>query len=118
MFLGLIVLVVVFFVVKNTNNKDSEEKDSGSTLIDVAPEDRPVVSLIPTSDGHYLKLVIENIVIQAQELDYELLYQTGENITQGIPGSVELGQGSSFELDLLLGSESSGKFRYDEGVEE
>ena len=50
-------------------------------------------------------------------MDYELLYQTGAGVTQGVPGTVKLSGQESFEAELLLGSESSGKFRYDEGVE-
>jgi hypothetical protein len=51
-------------------------------------------------------------------LDYELVYQVPGGVQQGVPGSVTLGDRSEFEAELLLGSESSGKFRYDEGVEE
>ena len=44
--------------------------------MDVALPERPVVSLTPTIDGHYLNLKIEKIVIDAKSLDYELLYKT------------------------------------------
>lgn len=112
---GLLVLVITFFVVKKFRQPKVETTDEESVLIDVALKDRPIVSLVPRSDGHYLKLKIDKIVIPATSLDYELLYQTKE-ITQGVPGTVTL-VGKTFEVELLLGSESSGKFRYDEGVE-
>lgn len=37
--------------------------------------------------------------------------------TQGVPGTIKLTGQKEIERDLLLGSESSGKFRYDEDVE-
>lgn len=112
---GILVLGLVFFFVNKTKNIEEVDTSDESVVIDVAFVDRPFVALIPTNDGHYLKLKIANIVIPAKTLDYELLYQTKDDLTQGVPGSVNI-TGDSFEVDMLLGSESSGKFRYDEGV--
>lgn len=113
--LGVIVFVVTFFVVRGKNTAPIDPNDE-SSLVEVSLEEMPIVSLIPTKDGHYLKLKVENIVVKGvSSMDYELLYQTAADITQGVPGSVEV-SGESFETDLLLGSESSGKFRFDEGV--
>ena len=114
--IGAAVLTGAFFFVKSRRTTDTD-KEEESTLIEVAPKDRPVVSLTPTTDGHYLKLRIEKLLSGAESLDYELLYQTSDNITQGVPGTLALGSEKEFETDLLLGTESSGKFRYDEGVE-
>ena len=81
--------------------------------------DRPQTSLTPTEDGHYLKLAVMGIkVAKAEALDYELLYKTADGITQGVPGSIKLQGQTDIERELLLGSESSGKFRYDDGVTE
>jgi len=55
--------------------------------------------------------------IEAESLDYELLYKLPDGRTQGVPGTINLSGQKEIERDLLLGSESSGKFRYDEGVE-
>jgi hypothetical protein len=62
---------------------------------------------------------IENLgkVQGAASIDYELLYKVTNGTTQGVPGNIPLKGESSLERDLLLGSESSGKFRYDAGVE-
>lgn len=113
--LGVVVLIISFIFIRSTNSKkgvtDSEVE------AEVSFKDRPVASLTPTSDGHWLKLKIEKITLaKAHSLDYELLYALPDGRTQGVPGTVELGEEKSFERDLLLGSESSGKFRYDEGV--
>lgn len=111
--LGLVVVVVGFLA---TRNRDEEVKEETTLLLDVPLEDRPIASLTPNEDGHWLKLVIDKIKVDAASLDYELLYKVADGRTQGVPGSVKL-DGTPIERDLLLGSESSGKFRYDEGVE-
>ena len=114
---GVVVVVVVFFVVKG--KKDAvEPEDEETALLNVVLADRPVVSLTPSEDGHYLNLKVEKIVINAESVDYELLYKNTEGTTLGVPGMQNLDGIDSFEAELLLGSESSGKFRYDEGVEE
>ena len=118
LFAGVIVVVAVFFVLRGRGKKvDVSEKETA--LIEVALEDRPIVSLTPSEDGHYLNLKIEEINIpSADTMEYELLYDVPGGVTQGVPGTVEIKGMSSFNAELLLGSESSGKFRYDEGVEE
>jgi len=114
-FVGLLVVGLgLFFVLRKP--KDVEEEDT-SSLIEVLAADRPVTTLTPTDDGHWLNLLIDKINIDAESVDYELLYQLPDGRTQGVPGTVTL-DGSKIERELLLGSESSGKFRYDEGVEE
>ncbi|HLD91861.1 MAG TPA: hypothetical protein VI795_00530, partial [Patescibacteria group bacterium] len=81
--------------------------------------DRPFASLTPTTDGHYINLKIEKIKVpKAVSMDYELLYSLPDGRAQGVPGTADLKDQVTFERKLLLGSESSGKFRYDEGVEE
>jgi len=111
------VVVITFFVVKNKLQKPAVEEEE-SALIEVSLNERPIASLTPSEDGHYLNLLVDKIVIDAESMDYELLYTTGAGLTQGVPGMVVLSGRDSFEAELLLGSESSGKFRYDEGVEE
>ena len=107
---GAVVLIAVvgFFVLRGSANQDFR---------DLALTERPYVSLVPRSDGHWLKLTIENFKVEgASTLEYELIYQVPEGTTQGVPGTVEIAREDKVERDLLLGSESAGKFRYDEGV--
>lgn len=113
---GLLVLVLVFVVVKNKNTEVVETDD---VVTEVAFKDRPFAALTPTSDGHYINLKIDKVTLpKAVSLDYELLYSLPDGRTQGVPGTVDLKGEKSFERKLLLGSESNGKFRYDEGVED
>lgn len=117
--IGLAVFVTAYFVfIRGKKGQSVEEEGSGIVTVEVAFGDRPVTSLTPNSDGHWLKLKIDKIKIKADSLDYELLYELPDGRTQGVPGTIKLGSQTSIERDLLLGSESSGKFRYDEGVQE
>ncbi|MFH1971566.1 MAG: hypothetical protein ABIJ05_04250 [Patescibacteria group bacterium] len=115
---GLIVFALVYFFVIKSSKKSNLVEDDVTSLIEVSLNDRPIVSLTPTSDGHWLNLKIEKIKIPgAYSMDYELLYELPDGRTQGVPGSIMLNNQTVIERELLLGSESSGKFRYDEGVE-
>jgi len=116
--LGLVVLLLVYFFVIKSPKKTNLLEDNTTNLIEVSLNDRPIVSLTPTSDGHWLNLKIEKIKIPgAYSMDYELLYELPDGRTQGVPGSITLNGQTLIERKLLLGSESSGKFRYDEGIE-
>lgn len=110
---GILVLIGGFLFVRSSRNKGGEGEES---VKEIPAEQRPLVSLTPSGDGHWLKLKIEKIKVEkAASLDYELLYSLPDGRTQGVPGTVKI-DGKDIERDLLLGSESSGKFRYDEGV--
>ena len=114
---GLLVLGAVFYFIARST-KETKGPEEEAALIEVALSDRPVASLTPSDDGHWLTLKIEKLKIDAISLDYELLYTLPDGRTQGVPGSINIKGGADIERKLLLGSESSGKFRYDEGVEE
>lgn len=112
---GIIVLIVVFLVIKKNKTAAPVVED---TTITLPLNERPVASLTPSADGHWLKLSITKILSSAASMDYELLYQLPDGRTQGVPGTIKLTGQDKIERDLLMGSESSGKFRYDEGVKE
>ncbi|MCS7092356.1 MAG: hypothetical protein NZM26_03330 [Patescibacteria group bacterium] len=115
--LGILVFVGTFIFTKVNVIKDVNLINDGK-VAEIPLEKRPVVSLIPIKEGRFLKLRIEKMDLRATTLDYELLYDVPGGVTQGVPGSVNIKGLSSFETEILLGSESSGKFRYDEGVEQ
>lgn len=121
----IVAVVIVGFVIKGKsgNGKDGDEDISN---VPVLSEDQwPAISLTPTnkpgvsgSEGHWLDFKVEKINVPgAASMDYLLVYNTSDGGQQGVPGKVEL-TGGSIERMLLLGSESSGKFRYDAGVEQ
>lgn len=111
------ILTAIILVIRARNTKTPTTSQS-TVAKEVALKDRPVTSLTPSADGHWLTLSISKIKIKAETMDYELLYQLPDGRTQGVPGTITLKDESSIERKLLLGSESSGKFRYDEGVKE
>lgn len=111
---GVVVVAVAFLAFRSRTPAGSTTEDEGP---DLPVSQRPYTQLIPTDDGHYLNLIISNInVPNAASMDYELYYDTADNITQGVPGKINLDGKDKIERELLLGSESSGKFRYDQGV--
>lgn len=110
---GVLVLVGVIFFVRSRGKDEVVEEEK---VAEIPFELRPVASLTPSEDGHWLKMVIEKLVFDAASMDYELLYNLPDGRTQGVPGTIKLDGQDAIERDLLLGSESSGKFRYDEGV--
>ncbi|OGM82101.1 hypothetical protein A2394_00800 [Candidatus Woesebacteria bacterium RIFOXYB1_FULL_42_36] len=119
----LILLTAVFFVAKGLKNKTSPAGEE-ETNVSVLPQSQwPAVTLTPTdksdvkgSLGHWLVLKVQKINVPgAASMDYLLVYSTSDGGQQGVPGTVAL-TGSDVERKLLLGSESSGKFRYDAGV--
>lgn len=114
--IGLGVLFAAYFFVLKPGKETTLDEEEA--LTEVPLDRRPLATLTPSTDGHWLKLIIDKIVIDAASFDYELLYKLPDGRTQGVPGTIKLEGQKMIERDLLLGSESSGKFRYDEGVEE
>lgn len=121
----LVVLIVIFGVVIAKNKKGSTDTDDKEPNVPTLSESQwPAVSLTPTeksdvagSMGHWLDFKVEKInVAKAASMDYLLVYNTSDGGQQGVPGTVKL-TSDNIERKLLLGSESSGKFRYDAGVE-
>lgn len=112
---GVLVVILAVVVVRGRGNSNQMAEDDTPVL---PVGQRPFAELIPTEEGHYLDMKVSNInVPNAASMDYELFYGTATGITQGVPGKVKLEGKDSVDRPLLLGSESSGKFRYDEGVE-
>ena len=116
--LGILVLASAYFLVIKPKNESIKENNTQEEVVPEVPiEQRPIVSLTPSNDGHWLTLEIKDIRISAENLEYLLLYDLPDGRQQGVPGTVKLAGENMIERKLLLGSESSGKFRYDEGVE-
>lgn len=116
---GVIAVVGVFWSIKSEN---ATSPTPSPIVEDIAPEvpfdQRPYVTLTPRTDGHWLKLSIMGVnkVVGSATVDYILEYRTSADVNQGVPGTVKLTGITTIDRDLLLGSESSGKFRYDDGV--
>lgn len=115
---GILVAGGVFLI--RSRSSSSVQKTPSleeETLPPLPRNEQPFASLTPSSDGHELTLLIERIGVSAESLEYEVLYTTADGRTQGVPGTIKLDGKTTIARTLLLGSESSGRRRYDEGVE-
>lgn len=121
--IGVLIVAVAGIVImkraKNTGTPAGEE-----TSVRELPQNQwPAVSLTPTEDpavpnslGHYLEFRVQKINVPgASTMDYLLVYATSDGGQQGVPGTVKL-TGTTIDKRLLLGSASSGKYRFDAGV--
>ena len=121
----IIILVVVFFIAKGMKGGSATPTQEDTNVPELPQSEWPVVSLTPTgnpavkgSDGHWLDFKVQKINVSgATSMDYELVYNTTDGGQQGVPGTVKL-DGTDIDRPLLMGSESSGKYRYDAGVEQ
>lgn len=78
-------------------------------------KDRPYVTLTPRADGREITLFIDNVK-NATNAEYELEYQA-ESLIQGVFGTIDFTEDTPpVTKDLLFGSCSKGKCRFDEGV--
>lgn len=119
---GLVAVIIATLVIlKNKNKAPLEEEEE--TVAELPQGQWPAISLTPTEDpkvpnslGHFLNFRVQKINVPgASSMDYLLVYNTQDGGQQGVPGSVKL-TGGDVQRMLLLGSESSGKFRFDAGV--
>lgn len=90
-------------------------------IFELNQNDRPVISLIPRTDGHELELSLKNIPSSIQRIEYELLYTAVDNgmeIEKGVGDTIK-DIGNSISRKLLLGTSSCTngcKYKYDTGV--
>lgn len=117
--LGLIGGGGYYFFKKSTAPVVEEQTDlnSESDIAELALEQRPFVSLTPSADGHNLHLTVNKIPSNSTTVEYNLFYMNAQGVSQGATGSGKTNGSTSLERDVLLGSCSSGKCKYDEGVE-
>jgi hypothetical protein len=121
----IVVLIAVFAVMKVFKGSSTEpaETEEEEVIPELPQSQWPVVTLTPVADasipnslGHLLKLNVNKINVPgASTVDYLLVYTTSNGGQQGVPGTVQL-TGGAIDKNLLLGSESSGKYRFDQGV--
>jgi hypothetical protein len=121
----LIIVLAIFVVMKSLKSTTSTLTPSQTTenVPELAQAQWPVLSLAPTVDatipnslGHLLDMKVQKInVPNATTMDYLLIYNTTDGGQQGVPGTIQL-TGVDVDKNLLLGSESSGHYRFDDGV--
>lgn len=81
----------------------------------IALADRPFVTLSPRVDGREVKMTVDRVK-NATKVEYEMEYQAAELI-QGVFGTIDFeAEKPPVVKDLLFGSCSRDKCRFDEGV--
>lgn len=83
----------------------------------VIPVDqRPVVYIVPEADGRNLTIEVETVKKQANRVEYELEYQTGE-LLQGFNGFIDLLKLPAKKTELMGSCSAGGKCSFHENVQ-
>jgi len=108
---------------KNTSSSiPTKASTKKATEIQLADNEKPYISLIPTADGHTLSFKMTSIPTKFSTVEYELIYTAKDQnleIEKGVSGTVKLEGATNLTKDLLLGTASCTngcKYKYDEGV--
>lgn len=117
----LLVLGVGVFVKTKIGNKAPAEKPKlkkkkiTEPLNIIEVDERPYIVVSPNSDGRNITIAVNSVKKDAQEVDYELEYQSG-SLLQGVFGSIELGKLPASTTQLLGSCSAGGACTYHENV--
>lgn len=120
---GVVLLVIgvgVFLKTKMKSEEPAEETKMQKTkiteplnVIDVS--ERPYVIISPNSDGRNITISVNEVKKDADEVDYELEYQSG-SLLQGVFGSIDLSSLPGSTQQLLGSCSAGGACTYHEDV--
>ena len=116
---GAVLISLVGFIIFNLRSRAPEaSKGKEEVVKELSIDETPYVTLTPNSVGNKLVLKISKIPPSVSVIEYELVYNTAANVTQGVPGSVDVEGKTTLDRELALGTCSSGVCRYDKGVKD
>lgn len=99
-----------FFLRSNRSNEENNKtvvKQKISAKVNQIPvSERPFIQLSPSADGRHVVINILELKKPAENLSYEMEYQTG-SMLQGFQDSLELGE-LPLSVKKLFGSQSAG----------
>ena len=123
--LALVILASSFFLSgcgkKTTTKPTTNTTQKPTAQLVLSESEKPIISLIPRADGHELKLKLDNIPSNINQIDYELIYSASDNglvMEKGVGDTLKI-TSKTLEKDLLLGTASCTngcKYKYGEGV--
>lgn len=114
-FILLIILAWMFWPSKKNRTATPEATKKMEEINKIALADRPYVTLTPRADGKEVSMTIDRVA-KATSVEYEMEYQA-ESLIQGVFGTIDFTQETApVSKNLLFGSCSKGKCRYDEGI--
>jgi len=119
---GLAIWLFMPFSGKKSIKPQQSSKPKKTISVNTLPlEERPYITLIPKSKiepkslGHWLTFTVDNIG-KFKQLEYEFEYTTGSMIQGGL-GRIDFNkERPPVSKEIAFGSESKGKYKYDEGV--
>lgn len=116
----VIILVLIFGFTTLTKNKSK----TADTTQNVLPQGEVVptvdssveVGVVSSNDNKEITLTINNSPKGTTSIEYELSYNAKGNVPKGVIGTIDMTNGENIERKITLGTCSSGKCIYDEGV--
>lgn len=115
----LLVGLIIFFVVRQGNSNptiDDQTSTTTSKKQSLDQEQKPIITLTSQNGGRELILAVQTQKsFAADEVEYELIYYLEDNLSRGMSGAIEMANDYG-EIEILLGTCSSGTCRYDDGV--
>ena len=129
---GSFLIYSCLFLSGCVSKETSGDKSPGTASLTPLPtkpleltiNERPLVILTPTSDGHWINLEVTGLKPAVKSIEYELVYfatEAGNQIERGTTGAVDLNGQSSLTRKILFGTESCTngcKYRFEENVSE
>jgi len=121
--IGVILLVLVggiFMLTRGDKTAPVEDKalkkrkiSEPVNIIDQA--DRPYIMVEPNSDGRNLTISVDNLKIEATDVEYELEYKSG-SLQQGVFGTLSLASMPASTKQLMGSCSAGGSCTYHENV--
>jgi len=115
--IGVVALIVLgggFFLIRSSKKQVAEETTAKIPQIETIDSEKlPYLRLTPKENNHKLLLSILDAK-GFEKIEYELIYELEDGLTRGATGDINLAEKN--QKEILLGTCSSGKCKYDEGV--
>lgn len=114
----IIGLVVLFMVFNKPKPKKEEPQDDVLPKSEIIPTvDQSVEVILTSKNNKEVVLKINKIPLGTTSIEYELSYLAQGDLPKGVIGTIPLGNEESIKRSITLGTCSSGKCVYDQGVE-
>lgn len=114
----IIVLVILFITLNKPKPKNEEPQEDVLPKSEIIPtvDANVEVMLIPKSNKEVV-LTINKIPSGTTSIEYELSYLAKGDLPKGVIGTIPIETEENIERSITLGTCSSGKCVYDQGVE-
>lgn len=121
--IGVVLLVIfggIFALTRGNSEAPVEDKTLRKRKISepvniIDQKDRPYIMVEPNSDGRNLTISVDNLKINATEVEYELEYKSG-SLQQGVFGSISLDSFPATTKQLMGSCSAGGACTYHEDV--